>query len=61
MQVLIDGVDEQDRLVGRSYADAPEIDGNVIINGGWDVEPGDFIEVNITGSDQHDLFAEVIE
>ena len=35
-----------------------EID-QVIIDGDWeDVGPGDFIEVQITGYDEHDLFAE---
>jgi len=58
--VLIDEVHE-DHLIARSTADAPEIDGNVIISGEWDVQPGDFIEVNITGSDEHDLFGEVVE
>lgn len=58
--VLIDEV-HPDHLVARSGADAPEIDGNVIISGEWEAEPGDFIEVNITGSDEHDLFAEVVE
>jgi hypothetical protein len=35
------------------------VDGQVIIDGDWeDVGPGDFIEVQITGYDEHDLFAE---
>jgi ribosomal protein S12 methylthiotransferase len=58
--VLIDEVLE-DSLIARSSADAPEIDGVVVIEGGWEVEPGDFIEVEITGADQHDLFAQVVE
>ena len=32
MQVLIDGYDNEGRLIGRSSADAPEIDGTVIID-----------------------------
>jgi len=60
MIVLVDGVTPE-AVIARSAADAPDIDGNVIIDGGWDVEPGDFIEVTITGSDEHDLFAEPVE
>lgn len=60
MVVLVDEV-HADHLIARSQADAPEIDGNVIINGSWDAQPGDFIEVMITGSDQHDLYAEISE
>jgi ribosomal protein S12 methylthiotransferase len=59
MIVLVDGVTE-DAVIARSAADAPEIDGNVIIAGGWDLEPGDFVEVEITGSDTHDLYAEPV-
>lgn len=57
--VLVDGVTE-DAVIARSSADAPEIDGNVLIGGGWDLEPGDFVEVKITGSDAHDLYAEPV-
>lgn len=58
MVVLIDEV-EPGRIVARGPGDAPEIDGVVIIDGEWDdVGPGDFIEVQVTGYDDHDLFAE---
>jgi ribosomal protein S12 methylthiotransferase len=57
--VLVDEVlDEQ--VIARSYGDAPEIDGNVIIDGAWELDPGDFIAVEITGSDAHDLYAEPV-
>jgi ribosomal protein S12 methylthiotransferase len=56
--VLVDEV-HADHLVARSEADAPEIDGNVLIRGAWDIEPGDFIEVTMTGAGEHDLFAEI--
>jgi len=57
--VLVDEI-EADRVITRSYADAPEIDGNVIIDGAWDLTPGDFIEVEVTASAEHDLFAEPV-
>jgi len=59
--VLIDEVGE-DSAIARSSSDAPEIDGVVHINvDGYDIEPGDFIEVDIVSADQHDLFAEIPE
>ncbi len=58
--VLVDAVDE-DGAVARSAADAPEIDGLVYIENGQDLEPGEFATVRITDSDEHDLWAEVIE
>ena len=58
MVVLIDGV-QDGRIIARGPGDAPEVDGQVIIDGDWEgVGPGDFIEVRVTGYDQHDLFAE---
>ena len=58
MTVLVDDVDEEGVRIARSYADAPEIDGLVFVAGS-EAEPGEFIEVDITDADTHDLFAEV--
>jgi ribosomal protein S12 methylthiotransferase len=60
MIVLVDEV-YPELALARSAADAPEIDGNVVIPGGWDLEPGDFVEVRITGSKAHDLVAEPVD
>lgn len=59
MTVLVDEVHPNESFA-RSAGDAPEIDGNVIIEGGWDLEPGDFIEVTITNSSEHDLWGQPI-
>ncbi|WP_369601725.1 30S ribosomal protein S12 methylthiotransferase RimO [Hahella sp. SMD15-11] len=59
MSVLVDGADE-DGLVARSPADAPEIDGNVYVEGFFDARPGDLITVRIVDSGDYDLFAEVV-
>ena len=56
MTVMIDEVTD-DGVIARSSADAPEIDGLVYVEEAGDVQPGDFIAVEITGSDAHDLFA----
>jgi ribosomal protein S12 methylthiotransferase len=56
MTVMIDQVTD-DGVIARSSADAPEIDGLVYVEGAGEVQPGDFIAVEITGSDAHDLFA----
>ena len=58
MLVLIDRIDDE-RMLARGPGDAPEIDGQVVIDGAWDdIAPGDFVEVRVTGYDDHDLFAE---
>lgn len=58
--VLLDEVGEQ-QAIARSYSDAPEIDGVVHINvDDYEIEAGDFIEVDITGADEHDLFGKIV-
>jgi ribosomal protein S12 methylthiotransferase len=59
MEVLIDEVDESG-AIGRCYADAPEIDGKVYLDGFTDTFPGDALLVEITGADEYDLWAEPV-
>ena len=56
MTVLVDEIDE-DGAMARSAADAPDIDGLVIITDGHDLEVGDFAEVSIIDCVVHDLYA----
>jgi len=55
LTVLIDEVADG-RAVGRSYADAPEIDGVVHIAQGAGLQVGDFVRVKVTRSDDYDLW-----
>ncbi|WP_024890707.1 30S ribosomal protein S12 methylthiotransferase RimO [Luteimonas huabeiensis] len=57
---LVDAIDGELALA-RSRADAPEIDGLVQIQDGAaaGLRPGDFADVRILGSDEHDLYGEV--
>ena len=54
IDVLVDEA-QGDRAVGRSSADAPEIDGVVRVSGARGARPGDILRVRITASDEHDL------
>ncbi len=58
--VLVDEV-RDGRAVARSYGDAPEIDGNVLIENAADARPGEFLEVEITGHNDYDLIAKKCE
>lgn len=53
-QVIIDGVGE-DGAIARSFADAPEIDGQVYVLDGQHLETGDRVNVKITDADEYDL------
>jgi ribosomal protein S12 methylthiotransferase len=57
IEVLIDEVDE-DGAIGRSSADAPEIDGCVYVDSQATLKPGDKVRVRVTDSDEYDLWAE---
>jgi ribosomal protein S12 methylthiotransferase len=61
-QVLIDEVDSKRNVaIGRSAADAPEIDGKVVIkNLTRPVKAGQFAQVKITKADAYDLFGELV-
>jgi ribosomal protein S12 methylthiotransferase len=60
MTVLVDEVSDE-AVIARGPGDAPEIDGVVILEGRLDLAPGDFVDVRITGADEHDLYAEPLE
>lgn len=45
--------------VGRSQHDSPEVDQEILVTGGKNIEPGTFIDVKITGSTEFDLYAEI--
>ena len=57
LDVLVDEIDEEG-IIGRSKADAPEVDGLVYVDNlsGINVKAGDVIKVTITNSDEYDLW-----
>jgi len=59
IDVLIDEVDE-DGAVGRSKADAPEIDGSVFFETPGNLKAGDMIKAQIIDAEQCDLWAEPV-
>ncbi|MDH3948400.1 MAG: 30S ribosomal protein S12 methylthiotransferase RimO [Gammaproteobacteria bacterium] len=59
--VLVDDITEDGVALARSAADAPEIDGLVIIEDGADLTIGDFGEVKVVESTEHDLIAKRLQ
>lgn len=55
LQVLIDEVDD-DTAIGRSVADAPEIDGVVHLSDVAGLRPGDWVEGQVSAADDYDLW-----
>lgn len=60
IDVLIDEVSDEG-IIGRSSADAPEIDGVVYVSSQRAVAPGELVRVRVTDSDPYDLWAEAID
>lgn len=56
--VIIDEVDEEG-AIGRSMADAPEIDGAVYLNGETTLKVGDVVNVTIENVDEYDMWGSV--
>ena len=57
IEVLIDEVTPEG-AIGRSSADAPEIDGVVHLPGTVNLVPGDFVQGEVTAADAYDLWIE---
>ena len=62
LRVRIEGkVAGENAYVGRSYKDAPNVDGYVFVNTERNLMTGDFVPVVITGSYEYDLIGEIDE
>ncbi len=61
--MVVDSFDaEQNLLITRSYAEAPEIDGVILVqHPGHKIEIGSYLDVEITDAHDHDLIATVSE
>lgn len=60
-EVIIEGkASDEDVYVGRSYMDAPSVDGYVFINSEEELMSGDFAKVRIVKAMEYDLIGELI-
>ena len=58
--VFVEGkVADENAYVGRTYADAPGIDGYIFVNTGESLMTGDFVRVKVTGALEYDLIGEL--
>lgn len=58
-RVIIDKI-EGEYYIGRTQYDSPEVDNEVLIPAGNELEPGNFYNVEITAAAHFDLYAKVI-
>ena len=62
MLAMIEGkIADENAYVGRTYKDAPGVDGLIFINTDEELMTGDFVKVRVTGALEYDLIGELIE
>ncbi len=62
LTVICDGYDEENEVYyGRSYADAPDVDGKVYFKSDEPVSVGDFVKIEVTEALDYDLVGEIID
>lgn len=60
LTVMVEGkVADEDAYVARTYKDAPGVDGYLFINTTANLMTGDFVKVQVTGSNEYDLIGEI--
>ena len=61
LEVLIEGyLYEDDVYIGRSYREAPNVDGYIFVSAEEELISGDMVQVRITEANEYDLIGEVI-
>ena len=59
--VMVEGkIANEPAYVGRTYMDAPGIDGNIFISTGEEFISGDLVKVKVIGANEYDLIGEVL-
>lgn len=62
MEVIIEGkLTDENVYIGRSYQDAPDIDGQVFIEYSGQLISGDYVSVHIVDANDYDLIGEIVD
>ncbi len=61
LKTVVEGYDAYtDTYYGRTWRDAPEIDGQINFTCGYELNEGDFVDVEVMGINEYDLIGEVV-
>ena len=61
LKVIIEGkLPEDGVFIGRTYKDAPNVDGYIFVNSSEELISGQFVNVFVTDAKEYDLIGEVI-
>lgn len=60
LKVMIEGkIPEDNVYIGRTYKDAPNVDGYIFVDADRELMSGDFVSVKVTGAKEYDLMGEI--
>ncbi|NLI54689.1 MAG: 30S ribosomal protein S12 methylthiotransferase RimO [Clostridiales bacterium] len=59
VEVLIEGADGS-TAYGRSYAEAPDVDGKILLSGAGEIPAGSYVRARLTGAEEYDMIGERI-
>jgi ribosomal protein S12 methylthiotransferase len=62
LDVIVDEVEDNDRIIGRTKGDAPEIDGVIYLHTDKEhtPKPGDILKAKVTANDEYDLEGDIL-
>ena len=61
LEVLIEGsLPEENVFIGRTYKDAPNVDGYIFVHSSHELMSGEFVTVQVTDAKEYDLISEVV-
>lgn len=61
IEVLIEGkIPEENVFIGRTYRDAPNVDGYIFVHASHELMSGEFVTVQVTDAKEYDLIGEVV-
>lgn len=61
IEVLIEGkLPEENVFIGRTYRDAPNVDGYIFVNASHELMSGEIVTVQVTDAKEYDLIGEVV-
>lgn len=63
LDVIIEGriVDKENVYVGRTYMDAPQVDGYIFVDSENELISGEIVKVKVTGANNYDLIGEIVK
>ena len=60
IECIVEYITEKGAVIGRTYKDAPEVDGLIYLNSKDEVLPGDIVTARVTKADTYDLWGDIV-